>query len=422
MIEAIRIIFVFMIGACVGSFLNVVIYRVPMGRSIVCPPSHCPSCGRPIRWYDNLPILSWLLLRAQCRDCKAPISIQYPLIEAATGLMVVGLYVAYFLAEARTLELGPGSPVGRTALDFVRAWPMFVAHAGLLCALLASAAVDLKYYVVPLPVMWTAAALGAVAVIISPHPFLPSAPATASAVSAAAGAGILASLWAIHKSWLTPSFIDAPDREGPVPPPPPLRKARASDRHRKRKGKGKKGRRRRGSVGATGADGVNPRVEVLREVVFLAPAVVLAIVAWVLVTKVPSAAAWWGGWFDATAHPVVAPRLAGLGGVLFGFLIGGLWIWGTRIVATIAFGREAMGMGDVHILAGVGAVTGWVVPSLAFFLAPVSGLVIVLYFFVRRRQRELPYGPWLALGTVLAMVCYDALVRYVGPGLTVLFG
>ncbi|NLF31108.1 MAG: prepilin peptidase [Planctomycetes bacterium] len=417
MVEAIIIFFVFAFGACVGSFLNVVIYRVPMGQSIASPPSHCPVCGHPIRWYDNIPILSWLLLRARCRHCRTPISIQYPLIEAATGLMVVGLYAAYFLAKVRTLGLGPGDPVRPAALDLANALPMFVAHAGLLCALLASAAVDLRYYVVPLPVMWTAAALGAVAVLIQPHPFLPSVPATAAAVSAAAGLGLLAGLWAIHRGWLTPSFIDAPDREGPVTPP--ARKEQPSARRRR---KGGKGRRRRGSVGVTAADGVNPRLEVLREVLFLAPAFVLAIGAWALVTKVPAVAAGWGGLFDTAAHPLLAPRLSGLGGVLFGFLIGGLWIWGTRILATLAFGREAMGMGDVHILAGVGAVTGWAVPSLAFFLAPVSGVLIVLYLFIRRRQRELPYGPWLAVGTVLAMLFYDSLVRYVGPGLKVLFG
>jgi len=416
-IEAIRILFVFLFGACVGSFLNVVIYRVPMGKSIVRPSSHCPSCGEPIRWYDNIPILSWLLLRGRCRACGARISIQYPLIEAATGLMVTGLYVAYFLAKVRTLQLGPADPVAPAALVFPEGGPMFLAHAGLLCALLASAAVDLKYYVVPLPVMWTAAAGGAVAVVLQPHPFLPSVSATTAAAAAAAAVGLLASLGAIRLGWLTPSFVDAPDRDRPMPPP-----ARADTPAARRKRKSRKRRKRRGSVGVTSADGVDPRREVLREVLFLAPAFALAIAAGMLVTKVEPVAAWWGGLFDGAAHPVLAPRLAGLGGVVFGFLIGGLWIWGTRIIATLAFGREAMGMGDVHILAGVGAVTGWVVPSLAFFLAPVSGLVIVLYFFVRRRQRELPYGPWLALGTVLAMLFYDGLVRYVGPGLTVLFG
>lgn len=69
------------VGACLGSFLNVVIARVPAGESIVRPGSRCPRCGTPIRWYDNIPVLSWILLRARCRTCRAPISVRYPAVE-----------------------------------------------------------------------------------------------------------------------------------------------------------------------------------------------------------------------------------------------------------------------------------------------------------------------------------------------------
>ena len=73
-------------GAAVGSFLNVVIARLPVeGESIVRPRSRCPRCRTPIAWYDNVPVLSWLLLRARCRSCKAPIPIRYPLVELAGG-------------------------------------------------------------------------------------------------------------------------------------------------------------------------------------------------------------------------------------------------------------------------------------------------------------------------------------------------
>ena len=76
----------FLIGLFFGSFLNVCILRLPTHESIVAPRSHCTTCGHTIRWYDNLPILSWLILRARCRDCKARISWQYPAIELAAGL------------------------------------------------------------------------------------------------------------------------------------------------------------------------------------------------------------------------------------------------------------------------------------------------------------------------------------------------
>lgn len=72
-------------GLLIGSFLNVVIWRVPRGESLAVPPSHCPSCGHNIRPYDNVPVLSWLVLRGRCRDCKARISVRYPLVEAFTG-------------------------------------------------------------------------------------------------------------------------------------------------------------------------------------------------------------------------------------------------------------------------------------------------------------------------------------------------
>lgn len=75
------------LGLLIGSFLNVVVWRVPRGESVVHPPSACPRCGHRIRSRDNVPVLSWLLLRGRCRDCGAPIARRYPLVEAGTGLL-----------------------------------------------------------------------------------------------------------------------------------------------------------------------------------------------------------------------------------------------------------------------------------------------------------------------------------------------
>jgi len=82
-------------GAALGSFLNVVIHRVPRGESIVSPGSHCPRCDRAIRWYDNVPIASWLLLRARCRDCGAAISPRYVFVEALTAMLSVVVVLHY---------------------------------------------------------------------------------------------------------------------------------------------------------------------------------------------------------------------------------------------------------------------------------------------------------------------------------------
>lgn len=79
------------LGATLGSFLNVVAYRLPRHESIVTPRSRCPSCGTPVRAFDNIPVLSWLLLRGRCRNCSTAISPRYPLVEAATALLLVGV-------------------------------------------------------------------------------------------------------------------------------------------------------------------------------------------------------------------------------------------------------------------------------------------------------------------------------------------
>src|SRR5262249_39218536 len=92
------------LGLFVGSFLNVVIHRVPIGESVVRPRSRCPQCGHEISWYDNIPVLSWLLLRGKCRNCGNPISVRYPLVELLTA--------AVFGALAWSLGARPGPVPG----------------------------------------------------------------------------------------------------------------------------------------------------------------------------------------------------------------------------------------------------------------------------------------------------------------------
>ena len=88
-------VFVFILGCCLGSFFNVVIYRLPAKLSIVQPGSHCPRCSRPIAFYDNIPLISYLILMGKCRHCRAPISFRYPLVEALTGTIALLLFQQY---------------------------------------------------------------------------------------------------------------------------------------------------------------------------------------------------------------------------------------------------------------------------------------------------------------------------------------
>lgn len=90
--EWIVIIAVFVFGIMIGSFLNVVIYRIPKGESIVFPASKCQNCGTPLKWYHNIPLFSWIILGGKCGFCKEKISLQYPVIESLTGILFLILY------------------------------------------------------------------------------------------------------------------------------------------------------------------------------------------------------------------------------------------------------------------------------------------------------------------------------------------
>src|SRR5690606_19384099 len=104
--HALYILFLFMLGACVGSFLNVVVHRLPEATSIwdglkrlTYPPSQSPKCGHKLAWYDNIPVLGWIMLGGKCRYCRTPISPRYPIIEAVTGGLFALYYVALFMLE-----------------------------------------------------------------------------------------------------------------------------------------------------------------------------------------------------------------------------------------------------------------------------------------------------------------------------------
>ena len=114
-----------LMGLCIGSFLNVVIYRLPLGQSLVSPRSRCTKCGYELRWYDNLPVLSWAFLGGRCRQCRAPISAQYPIVEIITALLFV-LVVSL-------------TPVG----------PLLVSRLILVAILVALFGIDLEHQILP---------------------------------------------------------------------------------------------------------------------------------------------------------------------------------------------------------------------------------------------------------------------------------
>jgi leader peptidase (prepilin peptidase) / N-methyltransferase len=125
MTDAVFILLAAVVGAVVGSFLNVCIYRLPLRKSIVWPASACESCGRELSWYENLPVVSWIVLGAKCRTCKAPLSIRHPIVEALTAAMFAA--AAWYYGP--TLLLGSRLVFG--------------------CALIVLFAIDLEHHLLP---------------------------------------------------------------------------------------------------------------------------------------------------------------------------------------------------------------------------------------------------------------------------------
>jgi leader peptidase (prepilin peptidase)/N-methyltransferase len=156
-----------LIGACIGSFLNVVAYRMPRGVSVVWKPSHCPQCGHDIRARDNLPVLGWLLLRGRCRDCGAPISPRYAIVEALMAAAFFVLAYAELFTGGANLSGEPIFPAAG-AWDTVwnPHWPLmglFAFHGALLSLLMAMVLINQDGQRVPWKLIVLAAALVAYA-------------------------------------------------------------------------------------------------------------------------------------------------------------------------------------------------------------------------------------------------------------------
>ncbi|MGH9221989.1 MAG: prepilin peptidase, partial [Vicinamibacterales bacterium] len=144
MTPVIWLVYAGLLGACVGSFLNVVIYRLPLEQSLVSPPSRCPQCGYRLAWYDNVPIVGWLLLGGRCRKCRNRISIQYPLVELITALLFV---LVVWL-----------TPAG----------PLLVSRLLLVCILIALFGIDLEHQILPNSITLPGIAAGVLLSTIAP--------------------------------------------------------------------------------------------------------------------------------------------------------------------------------------------------------------------------------------------------------------
>ncbi len=327
-------IFIFIIGAVIGSFLNVCVYRIPQHnrlwgqmQSLWDKPSNCPRCSTHILWYDNIPVFGWLKLRGRCRSCKMKISGRYPFIEFLNGALLVLLFWFEVPVGLRaTLDessifasMGPQVFPGLQGYSpeaFV--WMRFFFHAILVETLLVASLIDFDLRIIPEATTTPANIFAVVALLCVP--ILHLVPVWYQQP------GLLRTFGIITPEWLHP-FMDGP-----------------------------------------------------------------AVPAWV------------------TAHPY----LHGLSVSLAGMLVGGGIVWLVRWAGFLFLREEAMGDGDVYLMAMVGAFLGWQPTVIAFFIAPICALAVVILLAPFVRNRSIPYGPYLSLGTLLTLLFWQPLWTRVG--------
>lgn len=183
--------YAFLWGAAWGSFLNVVIWRLPRGMNLAHPPSHCPSCSTPIKWYDNVPIGAWLWLRGRCRACGVAISPRYPAVELLVAVLTTALW--WQIAHASIGHSDVGLLAARALLGFT-----FVA------ILVAIAFIDIDLQIIPHRLTFPAMALGLLTAWLQAGPLhsvatFPAPSLLESALGLVVGGGVIVAIWVFYR-------------------------------------------------------------------------------------------------------------------------------------------------------------------------------------------------------------------------------
>ncbi len=462
------IVLVAVFGLVIGSFLNVVIFRLPRDLPVYRPRwSFCPHCKQRIRPWDNVPVLSWLLLRGRCASCGKPISEAYPLIELSTALVFVLVWDALFVTQALPSVSAPA-----------RDWPVAVACLFLFAALLATAAMDIESYTIDIRPVKLAAIVGIVCHFLRGFG-IGAAPTVlgggGAGVSHDSPAGLLPPalclvVCAMGLAWCLTLLVglaamsrkDDP-REAERQEDGSTVEAETSEQsahldnmpRRFRPFKvvglgivtlllivwqmgfadwpglagaaGRDAGHVRGAIGtfvvlvvllgasavqreadtevieAIEAERTEARRTALHEFAWLLPALVAGAVCY-LYLRVH------GGLLmdvDELLGDILSTRwLTHVHGALqslAAMTLAAGTVFGVRIVATLAFGKEALGTGDVYIIAAVGAVLGLWAALVAFLLGSILALLGQLVLLFHKRSRAIPFVPWLALGALGAL-------------------
>jgi len=453
------------VGLAFGSFLNVVIYRIPRDKSLRSPLfSACPSCNKRIAWYDNIPAWSYIMLRGRCRHCSVPIPVRYIVVELAMAVIVLALLDAMFISGSRDgLRSGLIGLTDQLAFD----WPIFIAHILLFGCLLSSSVIDLEHYWIDIRFtnIVTVAAFVLHALWTPRHAEHWTRPDDATAIVCLFTVAGLIITWIVL---VCQPHVDPEDlgesyepEEPPVPVaavtntlPPSLRAPRrtaawatgvvlvallvlmfldsakmAELRHTGRallvcgllfalivSESAVVRDSDEAIVNAIDEERHEARRMVLDELVLFLPAVAFGLVGLWLMRSGGEVAS---GLSTALHEPVYSGGISmfqhwvplrGLATAATGYVIAGALGWTVRIGFTLVYGKEAFGSGDIHMMAAAGAVAGWPVVLIGFFITcglAICGWVVTLPF---KKTRALPLGPWLALGFLVVTLFYQPIV------------
>jgi leader peptidase (prepilin peptidase) / N-methyltransferase len=340
----------FVLGCIVGSFLNVCIHRLPLGLSIVTPKSHCPHCKYSIPWYLNIPLVTWLALRGRCQNCGAPISPRYFVVELLTGVAFLGCWLAF----------GEKSPA------------MALVYSVFIAGLIAATFIDFEHFIIPDEIT-----LGGIVAGFAASFFLPSLQGERtlswgmlqSLIGVLAGAGTIYAILRLGKLLFgrqrvklpldakivfTETAVHLPDREIPY----------EELFYRK-------------------SDVIVLRARTLE--------LVDRCYADALVRLSPSTLEIGGEKIDPETVDYME-----------------------AVSAEIVLPREAMGLGDVKFMGGIGAFIGWPGVIFSLMISSVIGAVAGVTLIAMRRRRwssRMPYGPYIALAAVIWIFAGKEIVR-----------
>lgn len=363
-------------GACAGSFINVVACRMPQGLSVIAPPSRCPTCGMLLRWHQNLPIIGYLRLGGRCAGCGVRFGVHYLSVEVVMALVFAGVYAVLFMPEAGTFWGSVGQGWWRMQ-GIGRALPGLVVVLFAVGSLAAMTLADARTFHIPLaiPVVGSVVAFagwflqGLIAKnVAAPWPVpVPGWPVLWAGMGAMGGvlvAWLLLRMGVIKESFADFSeYVAEGDDFGHYP---------------------------------------HARREMVREIGFLAIPAAGALAGWMFSRS---------GWPEPSGGVAELPLwLQATGAVATGFVVGGALIWLVRVVVTLFLGIEAMGLGDVHLMACLGAAFGWRAVLVGFVIAPFVGLAWWLVSLVRHSSMRVPFGPSLASGGIAAYLLWPAIV------------